>query len=169
MPDNFSIEELAQRVNAWCKKNGIEPASDQAGAEVNERNIRYYRTIGLLDAPAGGIRGYGEKHLLQLMAVRLLQAQGLPLRRIRELLYGRSLDELREVRERGLAEARTTLAATRVMMPAGDELWRVTPLDNDFLIVSRSGRTLDPGQRAAVARALAGFSPSTKTKSHPQK
>jgi len=37
--------------------------------------------------------------------VRLLQAPGLPLRRIRELLYGRPIQELREIRCRGVAEA----------------------------------------------------------------
>ena len=89
MPESLSLEELSQQVNAWCAEHGIEPASGQVGELVSERNVRYYRTLGLVDAPVDG--RYTEKHLLQLSAIRLLQAQGLPLRRIRELLY--PLDE----------------------------------------------------------------------------
>src|SRR4051812_16202973 len=99
MTESFSLEELSDRINAWCGEHAIQPANGQAGVAVSERNIRYYRTLGLVDAPDGG--GYGEKQLLQLTAIRLLQAQGLPLRRIRDLLYGRSLEDLREIRRRG--------------------------------------------------------------------
>ncbi len=152
MPTVFSLEELSRQINSWCEENEIVPASGQAGEAVSERNIRYYRTLGLMDAPEGG--AYGEKHLLQLTAIRLLQAQGLPLRRIRELVYGRSLAELREIRRRGLAESRQAASSTRIAFPVGDELWRAIPLDEDFLLVSRRGTPLTPDQRAAVLRAL---------------
>jgi len=158
MPDVFSAGELASRVNAWCDEHRITPANGQAGDAVTERNVRFYRTTGLLDAPEGG---FGEKHLLQLIAVRILQAQGLPLRRIRELLHGRSLEDLREIQRRGAVESR----AASPTMPLGgadafwrdpDTLWRVTPLDDDFLIVSRRGTALTAAQRAALASALRG-------------
>lgn len=152
MTPTFSLEELSERINAWCDGHAVIPANGQAGESVTERNIRYYRTLGLVDAPAGG--AYGEKHLLQLTAIRLLQAQGVPLRRIRELLYGRSLAELREIRRRGLAEAQRVGAAVRVTLPVQDELWRVIPLDEDFLLMSRSGTPLTPAQREAVLQAL---------------
>src|SRR4051812_46995622 len=132
MPASSSLDELSSRINAWCEEHDIVPASGQAGEAVTERNIRYYRTLGLVDAPEGG--GYGEKHLLQLTAIRLLQAQGLPLRRIRELLYGRSLKELQEIRRRGLAESRAAVPARRVG-PVGEELWRMIPISEDFLLV----------------------------------
>jgi DNA-binding transcriptional MerR regulator len=152
MAESFSLEELSRRINAWCAEHEIAPASGQAGEVVSERNVRYYRTLGLIDAPEGG--GYGEKHLLQLTAVRLLQAQGLPLRRIRELVYGRSLPELREIHRRGLLEAGRASAAVRVSMPVSDELWRAIPLDEDFLLMSCRGTSLTPFQRAAVLLAL---------------
>jgi len=161
MPALFSLEELSRRINAWCEEHDVVPASGQAGEAVSERSIRYYRTLGLIDAPEGG--GYGEKHLLQLTAIRLLQAQGLPLRRIRELLYGRSLAELREIRRRGLAETRQVAASTRMVMPVGDELWRVIPLDEDFLLVSRRGTPLTPDQRDAVRLALRSGSPVSQS------
>ena len=86
-----SVEDLAREVNEWCDRHAVAPASGQAGERMTERNIRYYRTLGLLDAPlSGGGAGYGEKHRPQLIAIRLLQAQGLPLSRVREAagLYG---------------------------------------------------------------------------------
>jgi DNA-binding transcriptional MerR regulator len=152
MDETLSLEELSARINAWCAEEGVEPASGQAAEAVSERSIRYYRTMGLVDAPEGG--RYGEKHLLQLTAVRLLQAQGLPLRRIRELLYGRSMAELREVRRRGVAESRRATAMVRVSQPLQDELWRTIPIDEDFLLISRRGTPLSPQQREAVRRAL---------------
>ena len=164
MLEIFSLEALSERINAWCEEHAVAPASGQAGESVSERSIRYYRTLGLIDAPEGG--GYGEKHLLQLTAVRLLQAQGLPLRRIRELLYGRSLRELREIRQRGLAEAQRATAAVRVSLPVQDELWRVIPLDEDFLLVSRHGTSLTPVQREAVLLALRTSSRARSTHTH---
>ncbi len=152
MSESFSLEELSERINSWCEEHEVVPASGQAGEIVSERNIRYYRTLGLMDAPEGGV--YGEKHLLQLTAVRLLQAQGRPLRQIRELLYGRSVQELREIRRRGLAEAQRTSAAVRLTLPVEDELWRAIPLDEDFLLVSRRGTPLTSAQREAVLLAL---------------
>lgn len=152
MPQSFSIEELSEQVNEWCSEHGVSPVSGQAGDSVSERSIRYYRTLGLVDAPGGG--GYGEKHLLQVIALRLLQAQGMPLRRIRELLYGRSLAELREIRRRGLDEARSARDTIRVSMPVEDELWRMIPLSEDYMLVSRRGTPLTPDQREAVLMAL---------------
>ncbi len=157
MAESFSLEELSRQINAWCTEHEIAPASGQTGEVVSERNVRYYRTLGLIDAPDGG--EYGEKHLLQLTAVRLLQAQGLPLRRIRELVYGRSLQELREIRRRGLMEAGRASAAVRVVMPVSEELWRAIPLNEDFLLMSRRGTPLTPLQREAVLQALRSVSP----------
>ena len=151
----FSISELAGRVNAWCSEHAIEPANGQSGELVSERNIRFYRTTGLVDAPESGGSGYGEKHFLQLTAVRLLQAQGLPLRRIRDLLFGRTAVELREIQRRGLEEAKS-LSPVRHLMPATDELWRMIPINDEFLIVSRRGASLSPEQREAILRALQG-------------
>jgi DNA-binding transcriptional MerR regulator len=166
-PAFLSISELAARVNTWCSEHGIEPANGQSGELVSERNIRFYRTTGLVDAPESGGSGYGEKHFLQLTAVRLLQAQGLPLRRIRELLFGRTEADLREIQRRGLTEAKS-LSVARHLMPAADELWRMIPLNDEFLIVSRRGASLSAEQREAILRALQPApGPTQNTKSKP--
>ena len=77
MPEELlTLNELAAAVNGWCAEHGIVPANGQAADELNERNIRFYRTSGLVDAPlSGGGRGYGEKHRLQLIGIRLMRPE----------------------------------------------------------------------------------------------
>jgi DNA-binding transcriptional MerR regulator len=82
-------------VNAWCHERGLRPANGQAARDLSARTLHYYRSSGLLDPPETGAgRGYGQRHFLQLAAIRILQAQGLPLSRIQQLLFGRSDEEL---------------------------------------------------------------------------
>jgi len=164
MSESLSLEGLCEHLNAWCDEHGVVPASGQAGERMTERSIRYYRTLGLVDAPEGS--AYGDKHLLQLMAARLLQAQGLPLRRIRELLFGRGLAELRTICERGLAKADQAATQRRITLPVAGELWRMIPLDDDFLLVSRRGTSLTPTQRDAVRAALQVHFPTPSTPNH---
>ena len=149
----WSADELAHEVNAWCDEHGVEPANGQAGEQMTERNIRYYRTLGLLDPPLlGGGQGFGEKHRLQLVALRLLQAQGLPLNRIRELLFGRTLEELKHIETRGLAEVRAVPTVT--FRPQFTESWAVTSLDDDFLLISRRGRGVSSELRERLLAVL---------------
>jgi DNA-binding transcriptional MerR regulator len=153
-----TVEQLARAVNEWCDQHSVAPATGQAGERMTERNVRYYRTLGLVDAPvAGGGIGYGEKHLFQLIAIRLLQAQGLPLNRIRDLLLGRTLDELKQIEKRGLAELEA--AEVNVFRPTSSENWTMTPLDDEFLVVSRLGRGISDDLRA---RLLAVLHPPSK-------
>jgi DNA-binding transcriptional MerR regulator len=137
----FSLEELADAVREWCNQHRIIPANGQAAEQVTERNIRYYRTLGLLDAPVGSyVKSFTEKHLLQLLAIRVYQAQGLPLRKIRDELYGKTEDELRQFTSMA---AKTGVKLTPAFAPPpAAESWQVVPLGDDFMLVSRQGRSL---------------------------
>jgi DNA-binding transcriptional MerR regulator len=79
---DMTIEELARR------------------AGVTTRNVRAYRTAGLLPAPhlEGRPGRYGDEHLRRLSAVASLQRRGWSLAAIRDALAardaGRTLDEL---------------------------------------------------------------------------
>jgi DNA-binding transcriptional MerR regulator len=149
----LSVENLAEAVNQWCEERGVTPASGQAGERITVRNIRYYRALGLLDAPGRGAgAGFGEKHRLQLVAIRLLQARGLPLTRIQELLAGRDLAELERIERQGLEELAE--ANPQMFRPSASEHWLMTPLDNDFLLVSRSGRAIAPELRDRLLQVL---------------
>lgn len=145
MNTEFSLEELAAEVQDWCNRHQVFPANGQAAEELSERTIRYYRTLGLLDAPLGNyVKRFSEKHRLQLIAIRLFQAQGLPLRKIRDELYGKSLADLSALEQQVSKEGKKALAAPWPVFtqPLNEECWAVVPLDDEFLLVSRQNRRL---------------------------
>jgi len=148
----YSISELAGQVNAWCAAHQIEPLHNSVGPQVTVRNIRYYQTLGLVDRPSGPHgKGFGEKHRLQLAAIRLLQSKGLPLERIRELLHDRTEKELEQIEQRGVAELER-LPETGSARVAHD--WRVVPLGADLLLLTRSRKEISPGQRQRIMEIL---------------
>ena len=66
----------------------------------DERMVRYYSGEGLISPPEGkqglsAIYGYG--HLLQLLVIKRLQAEHLPIRKIKELVEGKSERELEQL------------------------------------------------------------------------
>jgi hypothetical protein len=74
------------------------------------------------------------------------------LTRIRDLLLGRTLEELHEIEKRGLAEQqRPELIPFR---PALGETWSMTPLDEEFLLISRRGRGLSDEVRERLRAVL---------------
>ncbi|GLX05972.1 MerR family transcriptional regulator [Microbispora sp. NBRC 16548] len=103
MSDTWTIGELAERAADLLgqdrRAHGQEPRDDGPESRVNgrirevpnERLIRWYTTIGLLDPPLGR-RGrvalYGRRHLLQLVAVKRRQADGLSIAAIQAELAG---------------------------------------------------------------------------------
>jgi DNA-binding transcriptional MerR regulator len=63
----------------------------------DERTIRYYLAEGLIQTPdekQGTASVFCYLHLLQLLTVKKLQAEHLPIRKIRELVAGKSEQEL---------------------------------------------------------------------------
>jgi DNA-binding transcriptional MerR regulator len=63
----------------------------------DERTIRYYLAEGLIQTPEekqGTASVFSYLHLLQLLTVKKLQAEHLPIRKIRELVAGKSEQEL---------------------------------------------------------------------------
>jgi DNA-binding transcriptional MerR regulator len=140
----YSLEELVVAVNAWCETHNLTPANGQSAEQLSARTLRYYRTMGLLSAPvSGGGAGYGEIHRLQLLAVRVLQAQGLPLSRIQRLLYARSMADLHKILDKGVTEMPREKSWPQM---AAAEDWRVTPIDDSIWLIARHGRSLTPEQ-----------------------
>jgi DNA-binding transcriptional MerR regulator len=63
----------------------------------DERTIRYYLSEGLVQAPEekqGTASVFSYQNLLQLVVVKKLQAEHLPIRKIRDLVSGKSEQEL---------------------------------------------------------------------------
>jgi DNA-binding transcriptional MerR regulator len=99
-PTLWTIEELAAQV-ALALSVDYEGPGDGRTREVPDlRTIRYYTTLGLIDRPAA-MRGrtalYGQRHLLQLVAIKRLQSKGLTLGELQQRLVGLTDTELAEV------------------------------------------------------------------------
>jgi DNA-binding transcriptional MerR regulator len=92
------VSEVAARIAALPA-----PSNGQVRAVPDERTVRYYGTIGLLDRPLA-MRGrtalYGRRHLAQVVAIKRLQTMGRSLAEIQALWP--TLDELTLARMSGI-------------------------------------------------------------------
>jgi DNA-binding transcriptional MerR regulator len=97
----FSLDQLSGEVADRLTQLGMLGAALDArvSAAPDARTVRYYTTLGLLDRPRIENRQarYGPRHLLQLLAIKVLQSLDLPLSRIQEVMYGRSDAELQQL------------------------------------------------------------------------
>ena len=87
----WTLDELAGRVGAALAVDYPGQPSGRVRDLPDRRAIRWYTTIGLVDRPVahrGRTALYGPRHLLQLVAVKRLQARGLPLVAIQQELAG---------------------------------------------------------------------------------
>jgi DNA-binding transcriptional MerR regulator len=93
----WTLEQLSDRV-ADLLANDYEGQQNGRVRELpNGRTIRWYTTIGLVDRPLasrGRISLYGQRHALQLAAIKQLQARGMSLAEIQERLLGASDEDL---------------------------------------------------------------------------
>jgi hypothetical protein len=87
----WTIDELSARVAEALAAGYPGQSSGRVREVPDRRTIRWYTTIGLLDRPAA-MRGrtalYGRRHLLQIVAVKRLQADGHTLAEVQERLLG---------------------------------------------------------------------------------
>jgi len=92
MADKWRIDELSELAGMALD---VAPYKGQRSRRVRDvpdvRTIRYYTTLGLLDRPLemrGSTALYGRRHLLQLVSIKRLQAQGMPLVEVQNTLMG---------------------------------------------------------------------------------
>ncbi|MFI7674907.1 MerR family transcriptional regulator [Actinophytocola sp. NPDC049390] len=102
----YTLEQLSERVADLLADDYGGQRSGRVRELPNGRTIRWYTTIGLVDRPLatrGRVALYGERHAMQLAAIKKLQAKGLALAEVQERLLGVSdarLAELAEVEPR---------------------------------------------------------------------
>ena len=91
------LPEFARASEAILAELSIEQQRGTVSLVPDERTIRYYLTEGLIQ-PAEEKQGtasvFGYIHLLQLVAVKKLQAEHLPIKKIRELVSGKDEQQL---------------------------------------------------------------------------
>ena len=117
------VTEAAQRIEALPA-----PTNGQIRAVPDERTIRYYAALGLLDRPAA-MRGrtalYDRRHLAQVVAIKRLQAIGRTLAEIQALWP--TLDDSTLARMSGVElPAREAAPA-----PARSEFWKRAPVQGE--------------------------------------
>jgi hypothetical protein len=120
----WTLDELVQRVTAALAGPAYPGAPNGRVRDVPDRRaVRWYTTIGLVDRPAahrGRTALYGPRHLVQLVAVKRLQAGGHSLTEIQAELAGAGDATLRRLAgvpepllRRGSATAPPPAAAPR--------------------------------------------------------
>jgi DNA-binding transcriptional MerR regulator len=96
----WTLDQLTAEVEAALAE-GYEGATNGRVRDIpDRRTIRYYTTLGLIDRPVA-MRGrtalYGRRHLLQIVAIKKLQAAGRTLAEIQKALSGQTTTELARI------------------------------------------------------------------------
>jgi DNA-binding transcriptional MerR regulator len=117
----LSLGELIVAAERFARRAKVTANDGRVAAALDERVVRYYQTIGLLQKPDrydGRRAVYSYRHVLQLVYIRALQAEGYPLALIQENLLGRSTGQLEE----SVRKLLTLPAPQRLPPPAPREL-----------------------------------------------
>jgi len=117
------VNEAAQRIAALPQ-----PTNGQIRAVPDERTIRYYATLGLLDRPVatrGRTALYDRRHLAQVVAIKRLQAIGRSLAEIQELWP--TLDDSTLARMSGVEVPERAAPPP----PARGEFWKREPQESE--------------------------------------
>lgn len=126
----WTIEQLPDRVAALLAENYDGQRSGRVRELPNGRAIRWYTTIGLVDRPAAS-RGrtalYGRRHLLQVVAVKKLQAAGYTLAQIQAMMVGASDRRLAELAGLTRADGPVEDGVAPPAPPRGEGFWRDRP------------------------------------------
>ena len=93
----FHLDDLVSMASGFISRVTTPPVDGRVAPYPDARTVRYYQTAGILKKPLryeGRNAIYGYHHLLQLIAIKLLQRQGLSLAQIQTALLQTSLIDL---------------------------------------------------------------------------
>jgi DNA-binding transcriptional MerR regulator len=149
----WTIEQLNERV-ARALADGYDGVRNGRVRDVPDlRTIRYYTTIGLLDRPAAMRRRtalYGRRHLLQLVAVKRLQAQGLSLRAVQERMLGLSNSALGRI----AGTVHSERAQGRPASSREDSFWRASEFPAAQSLAAANGAVSEANEPIPLAEGL---------------
>jgi DNA-binding transcriptional MerR regulator len=110
---SWTLAELTDRVAAALAVGYQGQSSGRIRDLPDQRAIRWYTTLGLVDRP-GAMRGrtalYGRRHLLQLVAIKRLQAAGRTLAEVQGELAAASDERLERVADLPVAATAPAVA-----------------------------------------------------------
>ncbi|HEX4225537.1 MAG TPA: MerR family transcriptional regulator [Pseudonocardiaceae bacterium] len=156
----WTIDELTQLVGEALAVDYAGQTNGRVREVPDRRTIRWYTTIGLLDRPAA-MRGrtalYGRRHLLQLVAVKRLQADGRTIAEVQTALLGAdnaTLDDLAQLPEPPTRFWAARPAAPPPPKPARSALVPSVRLaDGVTLVLDGAPRQLEAADLAAITEA----------------
>jgi DNA-binding transcriptional MerR regulator len=183
----WTLDELAERVDAALAVDYPGQSSGRVRDVPDRRAIRWYTTIGLVDRPVahrGRTALYGPRHLLQLVAIKRLQARGLPLVAIQQELAGATDTQLARVARVPAAAVPAPLLsadggtrstrsparpATRAAARGMGAFWRQPPVPTRPAGATDRLRALaaGPAEDADLPFALAAAGPAEGAADHP--
>ena len=125
----WTLDELCVRAAEVLSRDGSELTDGRVREVPDPRSVRYYASLGLVDRPAemrGRTAYYGRKHLLQLVAIKRLQALGRSLAVIQQALLGLSEQELEPLAQLPRNMDLPPPGGTRERREVG-EFWKTAP------------------------------------------
>ncbi len=129
----WTLDELSAQVALALANGYVGQASGRVRDVPDARTIRYYTTLGLIDRPAE-LRGrtalYGRRHLLQLVAIKRLQANGSALAEVQARLLGATDVVLARIaRIEGEPGNARAARAQEKKAPARERFWATDPAE----------------------------------------
>ncbi|MGH3712173.1 MAG: MerR family transcriptional regulator [Micromonosporaceae bacterium] len=156
----WTLDELVAHVATQLGDGRAGQTSRRVRELPDRRAIRWYTTIGLLDRPAlrGRTGRYGRRHLLQLVAIKRLQAAGKPLAAIQAELAGATDATLRRIT--GISGEQLAGAPQPAPATPARRFWRTAPASTPATPAAattalHAGTAATPaGHAAAAGRAV---------------
>ncbi len=153
---SLSMADLVDAVGALCAGFSAPSRDERVRALPDERTLRYYQTLGVLDRPdryEGRAAVYGFRHVLQAVAAKALQGAGYSLAQVQSALTGASISTLEAaVREAVTAHPGPPLRPAATPEPAPLRAYTLIP----GVTLTVDARSV--GDADALARALAAAS-----------
>jgi DNA-binding transcriptional MerR regulator len=156
--DALAATPLAAAETATSAGVGTPSGRARANGRVrdvpNERLVRWYVTVGLVDPPLsrrGRVARYGRRHLLQLVAVKRRQAEGRSLAEIQAELAGATDETLA-----GVARLTDASPAPQAAPAAPDRFWARQPREPGPAAPDAEG----PDQAGPLAAERSGHGPA---------
>ena len=94
------VKELAETAERFLRESGQTQGKGTVADYPNERTVRYYISSGLLTSASEkrGLKSvFGYEHLLKLLTIKKLQADGLPISVIKDLISDKSIRDLEKL------------------------------------------------------------------------
>lgn len=165
----WTLNKLTEQVEAALAVDYVPASSARVRARPDARTIRYYTTLGLVDRPIdfrGRTALYARRHLLQLVAIKRLQADGLSLAEIQARLTGLDDAALAAAAAPSGRPAKAPAAETNATPRSRrqSDFWTAAPTDAQDAApkapapapASAPVRPSGPAPSASAAAALAG-------------